>query len=190
MKGKGDGGYYFVALVGEEKARELQQGRNGKKPADGKTKTLPVLDKAALAGLSKSERQAALDMAANVSLTMRASELPSPERAGHLLRTFGQSDREQISNASDEATVSQALAMLNSPIFMVLNNPESKLQQDLAKAPSPADKMDMLYMSLFSRHPSRAERAMLDEVIRDRHDTALPDTTHALLLGSQFLFVQ
>lgn len=185
---KGDGDSILVALLGESRARELQQGYNTKKPSDGKT--VPVLDKAALAKMSKSERQEAIERAANVSLSTRASELPSPERAGHLLRTFGQSDREQISNASDGATVSQALAMLNSPISEVLNNPLSKLQQDLAKGRSLPEKIDLLYMSLLGRLPSRSERAMLDEVIRDRRDMAPGDVTHALLMGSQFLFIQ
>ncbi len=149
-----------------------------------------MLDKAALAKMTKSQRQDAIEMAANVTLSTRASELPSPERAGHLLRTFGQSDREQISNASEEATVSQALAMLNSPVSAVLSNPLSKLQQDLAKAPSLPDKIDLLYVSLLSRHPSRDERAMLDQVMRERQDMAPADVTHALLMGTQFLFIQ
>lgn len=185
---KTDGDDVLVALLGEERARELQQGYKTKKPPEGKP--LPVLDKAALANLSKSQRRAALEMAANVTLSARASELPSPERAGHLLRTFGQSDRDQISNASDEASVSQALALLNSPVSVVLNNPLSKLQQDLAKARSPSEKMDLLYVSLLCRRPSRGERVILDQIISDRGDMAPADVTHALLTGAQFIFVQ
>lgn len=185
---KTEGDDVLVVLLGEERARELQQGYKTKKSPEGKPP--PALDKAALAKMSKSQRQAAIEMAANVTLSNRASELPSPERAGHLLRTFGQSDRDQISNASDEASVSQALALLNSPVSEVLNNPLSKLQQDLAKGRSPSDKIDLLYLSLLSRSPGRSERAVLDQVIRERGEMALADVTHALLTGAQFLFVQ
>jgi hypothetical protein len=189
-KKKTDVNALLVAVLGEERARELQESSNMKKPGQGKGQPVPVLDKAALNNLSKEERKAAMEMAANVNPSCRASELPSPERAGHLLRTFGQSDREQISNANEESTVTQALAMLNSPLSSVLGSPLSKLQQDLAKAHSLPDKIDLLYMSFLSRHPTRAERAMLDQVIRDRQDTAPTDVTHALLMSGQFIFVE
>ena len=38
---------------------------------------------------------------------LRASELPNPAPAGHFLRQFGQSDRDLIQNASDEASIPQ-----------------------------------------------------------------------------------
>ena len=176
-------------MLGEEKARDLQMSANPKKPASGK-KPLPLPDKAAFANMSKEQRQAAIDAASAVTLSTRASELPSPERAGHLLRTFGQSDREQIANANDEATVAQALAILNSPITTVLNHPLSRLQEQLAKATSPTEKMDLLYTALLSRAPLREERTILEQVIRDRGELAIPDVLHALLTGSQFVFIQ
>jgi hypothetical protein len=178
----------LVALLGTERAQELQQGYETKKRFDGKAS--PLLDKAALAGMSQSERQAAIARAANVTLSARASELPSPERPGHLLRTFGQSDREQISNASDEAAVSQALALLNSPLSEILNHPGSKLRQDMAGASPPSDEMDVLYLSLLSRHPGRSERAVLDQAIRERGAKVSADVLHALLISSQFMFIQ
>jgi len=180
----------LVALLGEEGARAIQRGygNNSKKP--GAKTPLPMLDKNALGKMSKSERQAALEMAANVTLSTRASELPSPEKPGHLLRIFGQSDREVISNANDEASVGQALALLNSPLSEILNNPVSKLQQDLAGVSSASEKIDLLYVSLLSRRPSRSERAVLDEVMASRGDKALADVTRALLTSSQFVFVQ
>ena len=53
-----------------------------------------------------------------------------------------------------------------------------------------AEKMDLLYVAFLSRHPNRDERLVLDQVIRDRGDKAVADVTHALLTGSQFLFIQ
>jgi len=95
-----------------------------------------------------------------------------------------------ISNASDDASVPQALALLNGPVSEVLNNPLSKLRQDLAKAQTPADKVDLLYVSLLGRCPMGDEKMMIANVIRERGDKAVADVTHALVTGSQFLFIQ
>jgi hypothetical protein len=64
------------------------------------------------------------------------------------------------------------------------------LRQDIDGAHSLPEKLDVLFMSFLSGHPSRAERAMLDEVIAERGDRALGDVTRALLTGSQFIFFQ
>jgi hypothetical protein len=125
-----------------------------------------------------------------MGLTSRASEQPSPARPGTFLRTFGQSDREQIQNASDEASVPQALTLLNGPAADVINNTASKLNQAIAHAATPAQKIAILYEALLSRAPTANEQAVLDSVIAERGDKAVADVTHALLTGSQFLFIQ
>jgi len=43
---------------------------------------------------------------------LRASNLNSPTAPGHFLREFGQSDRELIENSSEQASVTQALALV------------------------------------------------------------------------------
>jgi hypothetical protein len=172
------------AIVGEERARDLRQGY---KPNQ---QQMQQYDKAALAALSKEERREAMKMGASMSLTTRASELNSPARPGHFLRTFGQSDREQIQNASDEASVPQALTLMNGPASEVLNNPASKLSFDLKNAGSPQQKIDLLYLSFLSRLPTNNERAFLSQVIHERGEKATDDVAHALLTGSQFLFIQ
>jgi hypothetical protein len=172
------------AIVGEERARDMRQGY---KPNQ---QQMAQYDKAALAALSKEERKEAMRMGSSMNLTARASELPSPARPGHFLRTFGQSDREQIQNASDDASVPQALSLLNGPAAEVLNNPGSKLSLDLKKAGAPQQQMDLLYMSFLSRTPNNNERAFLNEIARTRGEKATDDVAHALLTGSQFLFIQ
>ncbi|MCB1089580.1 MAG: DUF1553 domain-containing protein, partial [Verrucomicrobiae bacterium] len=59
----------------------------------------------------------------------RASEITA--RPGSFLRTFGQSDREVIENASDEATVPQALELLNGPVAAAVADPGSVLGREL-----------------------------------------------------------
>ena len=172
------------SILGKEHAQDLRKGY-------GKPKNKGAeIDKAALAALSKEERRQAMAMGSSLNLTHRASEISSPAKPGHFLRTFGQSDREQISNASDDASVPQALALLNGPVSEVLNNPLSKLRRELSEAASPEQKMDMLYMAFLSRHPNDAEKGVMNQVIADRGDKAVADVTHALVTGAQFLFIQ
>ncbi len=154
-----------------------------------------MIDKEKLASLGKQERKLYLEeikkTAKNVQgLNVRASELPSPARAGHLLRTFGQSDREVIENASADASVPQALTLLNGPIVQAVTSPVSNLSVHLEKAGSAEQKMELLYIALLSRMPSNQERAVLSGVITERGTRSVEDVTHALLTGSQFLFIQ
>jgi hypothetical protein len=126
----------------------------------------------------------------DVSLATRASEQPSPARPGTFLRTFGQSDRELIQNASDDASVPQALALLNGPVTDILASPASKLNEALQNAPNTPQKLETLYLALLGRKPNADEKSVLDSVARERGEKAITDVTHALITGSQFLFVQ
>lgn len=141
--------------------------------------------------MSKEERRNLMQQAKESSLVAaRASELPSPARPGHFLRTFGQSDREVIDNASKDASVPQALTLLNSPLANSLTQPTSLLFQKLSKTASPDQKVTLLYEALLSRPPTTAERTTLNAVLAERGTQAIPDITHALITGSQFLFIQ
>lgn len=177
----------LVNLVGEDRAEDLIEGY---KPKKAEVKR-PQIDKATLSSMSKEERRAALKQTKTSNIVAaRASELPSPARPGHFLRTFGQSDREVIDNASKDASVPQALTLLNSPLATSLTNPTSLLFQQLEKAPTPDQKVTLLYEALLCRPPTPNERATLNTVLADRGDQAIPDITHALITGSQFLFIQ
>lgn len=183
----------LVALIGQDRADDLRKGYSAKKVTVAQK---PSIDRKELESMTKEQRKEFLKNYQRgggkdaMGLTSRASEQPSPARPGTFLRTFGQSDREQIQNASDEASVPQALTLLNGPAADVLNNPGSKLNQDLAKAGTPVQKIDTLYLALLGRHPTSNESAVLDGVIQERGDKAVADVTHALITGSQFLFVQ
>jgi hypothetical protein len=180
----------LIAIVGEERAHEFGRGGYGKKGGKSESNQLTDEQKAALAALSKEERQAAIKMGSSMNLTHRASEISSPAKPGHFLRTFGQSDRELIQNANDDASVPQALAMLNGPVSQALSNPTSRLSAAMAKAGSTDEKVDAVYMSLLSRMPTAQEKEVLHQVIADRGDKAPADIVHALLTGSQFLYIQ
>jgi len=176
----------LVNLLGEDRAEDLIRGYRPQKP---QTKR-PVLDKATMADLTKDQRKELTRSANNNTMVSRASELPSPSRPGHFLRTFGQSDRELIDNANHDASVPQALTLLNGPVIQTLISPISQLSQQLNKVGSPDQKVALLYEALLSRRPTNNERAVLTQVVHERGDKAVADITHALITGSQFLFIQ
>ena len=90
---------------------------------------------------------------------IRASYMQSPAPAGHFLREFGQSDREVIENSSREASVPQALSLLNGPIYnSLLKHPASPFVQDLAGAKSMEEKVEVLFLSILNRKPTEEEK--------------------------------
>ncbi|MEM7700002.1 MAG: DUF1553 domain-containing protein, partial [Verrucomicrobiota bacterium] len=121
----------------------------------------------------------------------RASELQSPARRGHFLREFGQSDREVIENASQEASVPQALALLNGPIPVTVQNQFALLGRRLDQAITPEEKVEVTYLAILSRLPSDREIAIgLREMETYGPDQGVENLIWALLNTSQFLFIR
>jgi hypothetical protein len=174
-------------LLGEDRAKGL---RLGYRPDRLGNMLRPDGNTMRTMSMSRSERQEAIRAGTLLNLSARASELPSPTRPGHFLRTFGQSDREVIENASDDATVPQALALLNSPASEIINHPDSDLGRQVEKAPTSQARVELLYQAYLSRLPTADEQQVLQEVLHDRGDSALEDISHALLASSQFLYIQ
>ncbi len=139
-----------------------------------------------LAEKGKQSRRESLMM----SNAVRASELPSPAPRGHFLRTFGQSDRDTIENANREASVPQALHLMNGPVPAALLAPGTEFSRHLAAAARPDEKMETIYLSLLTRRPTNNERQMLGKVIAERGDKAVADVVHSLLNTGEFLFVR
>ncbi|WP_395742548.1 DUF1549 domain-containing protein [Prosthecobacter sp.] len=122
----------------------------------------------------------------------RAAELPSPAPRGHFLREFGQSDREIIENASDEASVPQALTMMNGSLLTQLTSAWSVLSINLRQAKTNEDKIDTLFLSLYSRKPTAQEKAHMLQTIESyaSSKTLWEDITLAALSTQRFIFVE
>ena len=88
---------------------------------------------------------------------VRASEVISPAPAGHFLRQFGQSDREIISSSTDEASISQALRLLNGEGLGWIMKPNSALNSALQNEGRNRRKMDIVFQSFFARPASPSE---------------------------------
>jgi hypothetical protein len=200
-------------IFGAETFDELRDGvrkgkiDNSKKPQSGGKKALMAavpreeLEKIRNSGLTqqqmrkklnelKAKMQAMRRVMVDMPELKRASELPSPAPRGHLARLFGQSDRETIENASDDATVPQALALLNGDAAAAVGSPASAFRKQMEGAADPMARMDAIYLGLLSRRPTAEERVTLTQIVAERKDMATDDVLHALLNTSQFLFVQ
>lgn len=121
---------------------------------------------------------------------VRAVDVSSPAKRGHFLREFGQSDREVIQNASIEASVPQALALLNGNIPGIVSNSYSLLSREIAQAGNPAEALELVYLAMLSRKPNPAEQALLSAELEAYGDKAYENVVWALLNTSQFLFIQ
>jgi|APTNR8051073442_1049403.scaffolds.fasta_scaffold03926_2 hypothetical protein len=118
----------------------------------------------------------------------RASEIAA--RPGSFLRTFGQSDREVIENASDEATVPQALELLNGPVAAAVADPGSVLGRELVKAETPEAKIRAIYTAMLSRAPKEKEVSRILEEVAAKGDGAYDDAVWAVLNSTQFLYIR
>jgi hypothetical protein len=121
---------------------------------------------------------------------VRASEVSSPARPGHFLRQFGQSDRETIENSNTEATVPQILTLLNGPMYGQLVSRNSVLAKNLEDAEQNEEKLDLIYLSILNRYPTRYEREIALPRIESDGRRGVGDVIWALLNTRQFIFVQ
>ena len=121
--------------------------------------------------------------------TLRAAEIESPAPRGHYLREFGQSDRETIENANNDASVPQALAMMNGSLLPQIINPYSQLMLTVNKAQYPDDKVEAAYKTILSRKPTTSEMQVWLKA-QDGGLTNMEDLVFSLLNTQQFIFIQ
>jgi hypothetical protein len=116
----------------------------------------------------------------------RAADLDSPAPRGHYLREFGQSDRDLIDNANADASMPQALVLMNSELFQSILKPHTQLSLNLATAKYPDEQLSAIYLTLLSRQPTAAEKAAWTR----SGLTSAEDLIYALLNTQQFIFIK
>ena len=186
---------------------------NGRPVLVGK-KTMPQLSKEVLAlktetevrqyfarlvseisGGSASEGNGSMMMGGGASYgrdaVARASELPSPAPRDHFLYLFGASDRDVVDASSKDPNVGQVLSLMNGFVqSKLVNNDKAHLYKCLEGAGSDSEKIRRLYISILSRPPSDEEmKWMLDE-LKTRGDAGSRNVVSALVMSSEFLFLQ
>tara|TARA_R110002096_G_scaffold193995_3_gene376051 strand:- start:181 stop:2586 length:2406 start_codon:yes stop_codon:yes gene_type:complete len=120
----------------------------------------------------------------------RASELQSPAPRGHFLREFGQSDRDVIENAANNASVPQALNLLNGTIVEALTNQYAVFGSRIHEAGTPEEKTRMIFQAMLTREPTDREMDIAKAEIESKGDEAYEGIVWALLNTQQFIFVQ
>lgn len=119
----------------------------------------------------------------------RAAEIDSPAPAGHPLREFGQSDREFVENANHDASVPQALVLINGQMLPNILNSWSQVMLAVKQARYPDDKIEAVYITLLSRKPTAEEMAAWAKAQSQGLNT-IQDLLYALLNSQQFIFIQ
>ncbi len=123
-------------------------------------------------------------------LLVRASEMSLPVNPSHFLRQFGQSDRELIAGGSTEGHVPQILTMFNGQISHKLLNKGTVIYDEVVAAPELRDKIDVIFLSLLSRKPSRTDRKLAEAEIQSNGPAGFGNVIWALLNTREFLFIQ
>lgn len=140
--------------------------------------------------LSKRDRQQLRNFVKLQERTFaRANELRQPAPNGHFLRTYGQSDREIVDNYNHDASVMQALHMMNGTFFQSAMHPLSFVRQSLNGKSSEAQ-LEVLFLSTLSRKPSASEVATLQSVLDTKGKEGVGDALWTLLNTKQFIFIQ
>lgn len=122
---------------------------------------------------------------------VRASELPSPAPRDHLLFLFGQADREVIESYSREPNVGQVLALMNGFVQeQLVNNPDAHLYRSLEGASTDAEKIRRLYIAILNRPPSAEEMGWMMEEVKASGEDGYRNIVSALVMSSEFLFLQ
>lgn len=121
---------------------------------------------------------------------LRAAHVGSPAPPGHFLREFGQSDRDTIENANYDASVPQALHLLNGSTFGMVSSSQSVLSRNVHAAKTPEEKIDTIFLSLLTRRATEKERQILLSHAKERGKSLYADTAYALMNGQEFWFQQ
>ncbi|MDP7657391.1 MAG: DUF1553 domain-containing protein, partial [Roseibacillus sp.] len=125
---------------------------------------------------------------ARAAINMRASEHPSPFKPTHVVRQFGGSDRNTPEAAHTDATVPQALTLLNGQVAASTENRKSKVFEALAEITNPEQRLEYLFLAFYASRPSEAEKKDLLPLAEDRDD--IFTLARAMLTSKRYLFVQ
>ncbi len=144
-------------------------------------------DRAAVETLTKERIALSLPMPMDSSAVLRdglfrASDLEQPAASSHLLRQFGQSDRETVDAATRAASVPQALTLLNGP----LGNAASTVVRRMAEAADIDARIDVAFLATLTRRPLDCERATWQQEFASRGKEATADLVWVLVNSHEF----
>jgi len=121
---------------------------------------------------------------------MRASELEQPARAGHFLREFGQSERLLIDGGVRSGSVPQVLMMMNGKAQEMLTNKDSLIHRRIGEAKDPADKVEVVFLSILNRKPTLLEKDIAKKELTANGEAGYSNMIWALINTREFSFVE
>jgi hypothetical protein len=127
----------------------------------------------------------------NNEAQVRASELPSPAPRSHFLFLFGQSERDVVEASSREPNVGQVLSLMNGFVQrQLVNNPDAHLYKGLAGANTDEEKIRRIYVAILNRPPTAQEMGWMKDEMKASGEGGLRNIVSALVMSSEFLFMQ
>lgn len=121
---------------------------------------------------------------------LRASDLVQPAPPNHLLRQFGQSDRETVDAASPVATVPQVLTLLNGFLDQRVLEGQSVLRADLETAANGERRVRVAFLTTLNREPTPAEAQDWRKAIAIHGEAVIKDLVWVLCNSNEFRFVR
>lgn len=120
---------------------------------------------------------------------VRASEVRQPAPPGHFLREFGQSDRETPESNHRDASVPQALRLMNGFVEEHLFATRAGLLRRSLEAAKPGDeRIRTAYRAILSREPSRDELRAWKKDLKEHGDIVYQDLVWTLVNSQEFRF--
>ena len=121
---------------------------------------------------------------------VRASDLQQPAPPNHLLRQFGQSDRETVDAANTVATVPQVLTLLNGFLDQRVLEGQSALRADLETAPDGERRVRIAFLTTLNREPTPDEVRDWRKSIAIHGESVIKDLVWVLCNSNEFRFVR
>ncbi len=121
---------------------------------------------------------------------LRASDLQQPANPSHLLRQFGQSDRETIDASSTDATVPQVLTLLNGFLDQRVLQGQSALRAGIETAENGERRVRIAFLTTLNRAPDDDELLTWRKAIAVHGENAVRDLVWVLCNSNEFRFVQ
>lgn len=124
---------------------------------------------------------------------LRASEMQLPQRAGHFLREFGQSDKLLIENQYDTGSAPQVMALLNGDITNKTLTDQDSYLMKVAAGEGRGDRVEKIFISILGRLPTSDESGKAKAAAREGRDGEPPgygDLIWALVNTREFMFIQ
>jgi len=122
----------------------------------------------------------------------RASDMGMPAKPGHFLYQFGQSGKRQIEGGHTQASVPQALNLMNGAVrkFLSSKRKKNEIWKNINEATTKRDKIQVEYLSVLGRRAKSSEIVYWMNYIESvDEEEAFEDILWTLVNSREFMFI-